>query len=74
MIYPSDLQKLISEWQERADSMSPSSDSQITLQECIYELNELINDILSQEVEYQEMHDEWMADFFGNNEEAEDVA
>ena len=57
MIYISDLQQLISSWQEREDSPVHSSSYKDGVMDCIYELNSLIDKALLDEMTEQDARD-----------------
>ena len=50
MIYTSDLQQLINNWQERVDTTAHSQLYKDGVMDCIYELNQLINKTLLDEM------------------------
>jgi len=50
MIYISDLQQLANKWTERMNNPAQSFDYRNALSECIYELNQLINKTLLDEM------------------------
>lgn len=57
MIWISDIQQLVSNWQERLDNPSQPSSYKDALSECIYDLNCLINDKLIEEMTEQDAKD-----------------
>lgn len=50
MIYINDIQQLADKWTERMNNPAQSSDYKIALSGCIYELNQLINKTLLDEM------------------------
>lgn len=50
MIYINDIQQLANKWTERMNNPTQSFDYKIALSECIYELNQLINKTLLDEM------------------------
>jgi len=50
MIYISDLQQLANKWTERMNNPAQSFDYRNAISECIYELNQLINKTLLDEM------------------------
>ena len=50
MIYISDVQKLADKWTERMNNPTQSFDYQNALSECIYELNQLVNKTILDEM------------------------
>lgn len=50
MIYISDLQQLANKWTERMNNPTQSFDYRNALSECVYELNQLINKTLLDEL------------------------
>jgi hypothetical protein len=50
MIYISDIQQLADKWTERMNNPTQSFDYKNALSECIYELNQLINKTLLDEL------------------------
>lgn len=57
MVYVSDLQQLISAWQERMDSPVHPSSYKDALMDCIYELNQLVNKTLLDELTEEDARD-----------------
>ena len=57
MIYISDVQQLADKWTERMNNPSQSFDYKTALSECIYELNQLINKTLLDELTEEEARD-----------------
>ena len=75
MICVSDLQQLISSWQERMSKQAHPFEYKSALSECIYDLNQLINHSIEEELDYKEMLDSWEADNYLSSIEAhEEVA
>lgn len=71
MIYITDLQQLISGWQERVDSPVHLSSYKDGVMDCIYELNSLINKALLDEMTEQDAReylDSIEADYYANLE------
>ena len=54
MLYLSDLQALIKSWTERLDSPAQPLFYKDALSECIYELNQVINKALLDEMTYED--------------------
>ena len=54
MVYVSDLQGLVSVWQDRLDNYSYPSAYRDAVSECIYELNNLINKSIEEEIKAEE--------------------
>ena len=50
MIYINDIQQLADKWTERMNNPTQSSDYKIALSECTYELNQLVNKALLDEM------------------------
>ena len=57
MISISDVQQLADKWTERMNNPSQSFDYKTALSECIYELNQLINKTLLDELTEEEARD-----------------
>ena len=57
MIYISDIQQLADKWTERMNNPTQSFDYKNTLSECIYELNQLINKALLDEMTEEDARD-----------------
>ncbi len=72
MVTIADLQQLISGWSERLSSQSQPSAYKDALSECIYDLNQLINHSIEEELAYRDMLHE--ADEYFSNLEPEDYA
>lgn len=64
MIYISDLQQLITSWQQRMTSGEQPIPYRDALNDCIYELNQLISRSLDEELSYREYIESWKADDF----------
>ena len=54
MIYISDLQELVSVWQDRLDNYFYPLAYRDAVSECIYELNNLINKSIEEEIESED--------------------
>jgi len=54
MISVFDLQQVITKWQERADSHTQPFAYKTGISECIFELNQLINKSIDEELSYQD--------------------
>ena len=75
MITVSDLQQLITKWQEGLEQASQPFSYRIGVSDCIYDLNQLINHSIEEELDYQDMLQSWEADDYLSSMEAhEDVA
>lgn len=57
MIYINDLQQLADKWTERMSNPTQSFDYKNALSECIYELNQLINNTLLDEMTEEDARD-----------------
>lgn len=57
MIYISDIQQLADKWTERMNNPAQSFDYRNALSECIYELNQLINKTLLDEMTEEDARD-----------------
>ena len=57
MIYTSDLQQLINNWQERVDTTAHSQLYKDGVMDCIYELSQLINKALLEEMTEEDARD-----------------
>ncbi len=57
MIYTSDLQQLINNWQERVGTTVHSQLYKDGVMDCIYELNQLINKALLEEMTEEDARD-----------------
>jgi hypothetical protein len=66
MIYVSDIQQLADRWTERMNNPAQSFEYRTALSECIYDLNQLINKTL-----LDEMTEEDAAEYFSNIEPEE---
>ena len=73
MIYISDLQQLADEWTERLNNPAQSFEYKNALSECIYDLNQLINHSIEEELDYKEMLDSWEADNYLSSIEAHEA-
>ena len=73
MICVSDLQQLISSWQERMGKQTHPLEYKNALSECIYDLNQLINHSIEEELDYKEMLDSWEADNYLSSIEAHEA-
>lgn len=73
MITVSDLQQVITKWQERTDSLSQPFAYKNGISECIYDLNQLINHSIEEELDYQDMVDSWNADEYLSSMEAHEA-
>ena len=73
MIYISDVQQLADKWTERMNNPTQSFDYRNALSECIYELNQLINKALLDEMTEEDARDyilQQEADSYLSSEEA----
>lgn len=70
MIYISDLQQLLSQWQERAKSDSQPTFYKDALNDCVYELNSLIEKSVLEDADYEDMLEEIEADNYLSSVEA----
>jgi len=57
MIYISDIQQLTDKWTERMNNPTQSFDYKNALSECIYELNQLVNKTLLDEMTEEDARD-----------------
>lgn len=57
MITVNDCQQLADKWTERMNNPTQSFDYKNALSECIYELNQLINHSIEEELTYQDFLD-----------------
>ena len=73
MIYISDVQQLADKWTERMNNPTQSFDYQNALSECIYELNQLVNKTLLDEMTEEDAREYILsqeADAYLSSEEA----
>ena len=73
MIYISDVQQLADKWTERMNNPSQSFDYRNALSECIYDLNQLINKTLLDEMTEEDAREYMLsqeADDYLSSEEA----
>ena len=70
MVYISDLQQLLSQWQERAKSGSQPTFYKDALNDCVYELNSLIEKSVLEDADYEDMLEEIEADNYLSSVEA----
>lgn len=63
MVYISDLQKLIGTWMERINNPVHSLSYKDAISDCIYELNEIVNKAVIDQLDYESM-----LDYIHNNE------
>lgn len=76
MIYISDVQQLADKWTERMNNPSQSLEYKDALSECIYELNQLINKTLINEMTEEDARQyilEQDADYYSQLEHDENV-
>ena len=73
MIYISDIQQLADKWTERMNNPTQSFDYKNAISECIYDLNQLINHSIEEELDYKEMLDSWEADNYLSSIEAHEA-
>ena len=73
MIYISDIQQLANTWTERMNNPTQSFDYKNAISECIYDLNQLINHSIEEELDYKEMLDSWEADNYLSSIEAHEA-
>lgn len=72
MVYITSLQELVSQWLERvADTTQPQSYKD-ALNECIYEVNNLIDKAIDTEADCQQQLDEQWADAFLSSLESDE--
>ena len=64
MIYAGDLQKVISQWLERMDNPSQPFEYKTALNECIDDLNHVIEKSIEEELDYKDAIESWEADNF----------
>lgn len=74
MITVSDLQQLISKWQERIDSPFQPFAYKNGIGECIYELNQLISDSIQEELSYSDFLSMESDSYLSSMEAHEEVA
>ena len=74
MIYISDLQQLINSWQQRMTSGEHPIPYRDALNDCIYELNQVITSSLDEELSYREYLESWKADDYLASLEAHEPA
>ncbi len=75
MITVSDLQQLLNEWHERVEQPFQPFEYKTGVNDCIYDLNKLINHSIEEEFDYQDMLESWEADeYLSSMESHEDVA
>ena len=74
MVYISDLQQLVSQWLERMSDTTQPIEYRDALNECIYEVNGLIDKSINTEANCQQQLDEQWADAFLSSLEAEEFA
>jgi len=78
MIYISDIQQLADKWTERMNNPAQSFDYRNALSECIYELNQLINhsilDELTEEDASDYLHSQEADDYLSTMEAHEPAA
>ena len=71
MIYINDIQQLADKWTERMNNPTQSFEYKNALSECIYELNQLINKTLIDELTEKDAEQDLLqqaADYFSNLE------
>lgn len=68
MICVSDLQGVISQWLERMGNPSQSFEYKTGINECINDLNQLIDHSLQEELDYQDMLEQEAEEYFSNIE------
>ena len=73
MICISDLQQLMTSWQERIDNQTYPFEYRNALSECVYDLNKLINHSIEEELDYKDMLDSWEADNYLSSMEAHEA-
>lgn len=73
MICVSDVQQLIQGWTERLGNPAQPAPYRDALSECVYDLNNLINRSIQEELSYQD-YLEQQADEYFSNLEPEDYA
>lgn len=74
MIYITDLQFLVSSWLDRLGDPSQPLAYKDALNECIYDLNNLIDRSLTEELDYKDMLESWQADNYLSSLEAHESA
>lgn len=74
MVTVSDLQQLVSKWQKRADSPIQPFAYKTGISECIYELNQLIDQSIEEELTYQDFLDQEADRYLSSMEAHEAVA
>lgn len=73
MIYISDLQQLVSQWLERMGNPIQSFEYKNALNECVDDLNNLIEKSLEEEIDYKEAMESWEADNYLSSIEAHEA-
>ena len=73
MIYASDLQKVVSLWLERMGNQSQPFEYRNALNECIDDLNQVIEKSIEEELDYKEALESWEADEFLSSIEAHEA-
>lgn len=73
MVYISDLQQLVSQWLERMGNPIQSFEYKNALNECVDDLNNLIEKSLEEEIDYKEAMESWEADNYLSSIEAHEA-
>lgn len=74
MILVSDLQQLISTWQERANNSSQPFDYKNGVGECIFDLSHLITHSIDEELDYQDFLEQEADSYLSSMDAHESVA
>ena len=74
MVTVSDLQQLVSKWQKRVDSPIQPFAYKTGISECIFELNQLIDQSIEEELTYQDFLDQEADRYLSSVEAHEAVA
>ena len=74
MIYVSDLQQLTNLWQERMHNASQSFDYKEGINECLYDLNQLINHSIDEDMTYEDFLEQEADKYLSNTDSNEAVA
>lgn len=74
MISVFDLQQIITKWQERADSPTQPFAYKTGISECIFEVNQLIDQSIEEELTYQDFLDQEADRYLSSVEAHEAVA
>lgn len=73
MVYINDLQQIVSIWLERVKNPSQPFEYKNALNECIDDLNSLIEKSIEEEIDYKDALESWEADEFLSSMEAHEA-